>query len=180
MKKYQIIYADPPWNYTVFDSKHGGRGTKQYYQTMRAVDIFSLPVGAIADKNCALFLWATSAMLPEALYTIKAWGFIYKTIAFSWIKQNKKSGGYFFGMGSWTRQNTELVLLGIKGKLQRLDASISQILQYPLQQHSQKPSEVREKIVVLLGDLPRVELFARQKTEGWDVWGNEVESDIEL
>lgn len=178
MKKYQIIYADPPWNYTVFGSKHAG--PNQYYQTMRAVDIFNLPIQRIADKNSALFLWATSAMLPEALYTIKAWNFIYKTIAFSWIKQNKKSGSYFFGMGSWTRQNTELVLLGIKGKLRRADASISQILTVPLQEHSQKPDEIREKIVTLLGDLPRIELFARQKIPGWDVWGNEVESDIEL
>ncbi len=180
MKKYQIIYADPPWNYTVFDSKHGGRGTNQYYKTMRAVDIFDLPVPLLADENCALFLWATSAMLPEALYTIKAWGFTYKTIAFSWIKQNKKSAGYFFGMGSWTRQNTELVLLGMKGKMKRLDASISQILTVPLQEHSQKPNEAREGIVTLLGDLPRIELFARQKVEGWDCWGNEVDSDIDL
>ena len=180
VKKYQIIYADPPWNYTVFDSKHGGRGTSQYYQTMRAVDIFNLPIPVISDNNCALFLWATSAMLPEALYTVKAWGFTYKTIAFSWIKQNKKSGGYFFGMGSWTRQNTELVLLGVKGKPQRLDASISQIITVPLGAHSQKPVEVRNKIVELMGDLPRIELFARQKVDGWDCWGNEVDSDIEL
>lgn len=84
-------------------------------------------------------------------------------------------------MGYYTRSNSELCLLGIKGKpLDRLSHSISQILVAPVEKHSKKPAIVRDKIVQLFGDLPRIELFARQKTEGWDVWGNEVESDIVL
>lgn len=171
---FTVIYADPPWNYTIFDSKHGGRTENQYYKTMRAVDIFDLPVCDIAADNCALFLWATSPLLPEAIFTMKSWGFDYKGICFVWVKTNPKSGTPFFGMGQWTRANAEIVLLGIKGKPRRKDAGVSQIVSSPIGKHSEKPHEVREKIVQLMGDVPRIELFARKKFDGWTVWGNEV------
>lgn len=120
--------------------------------------------------------------LQEGLKVMKAWSFEYKTIAFCWVKTNPKSGTPFFGIGHYTASNCELVLVGMKkgGKLNRVSKSISQIDMSPRGEHSAKPPSIRNKIVKLCGDIPRIELFARQKTDGWDVWGNEVISDIEL
>ena len=102
------------------------------------------------------------------------WGFEYKTVAFTWAKTNKKSPGFFKGLGYWTRANPEMCLLATKGKPKRLSKSVRQLIISKLQQHSKKPDEIRNRIVELCGDIPRIELFARQKTQGWDVWGNEV------
>lgn len=118
--------------------------------------------------------------LNECFDVIKAWGFEYKTVAFTWVKRNKKSPSWFWGMGRWTRANGELCLMATKGKPKRISASVSQIIDTPIEAHSKKPDIVRTKIVELLGDLPRLELFAREKKEGWDVWGNEIENSIEL
>lgn len=181
MKKYQIIYAEPPWRYVVWSEKGGGRTAASHYDVMRFVDLLNLPVQNLADGNCILFLWATYPMLPEAFEVIKRWGFHYKTVAFTWVKRNKKSLGWFWGMGSWTRANPEICLLATRGKPKRQSASVHSIVDTPLMQHSRKPDEVvRGRILELCGDLPRIELFARRKVEGWDCWGNEVESDIEL
>ena len=173
--KYNIIYADPPWRY----SNKGGQGAaEKHYSTMDIVDICALPVADIAAEDSALFLWATFAMLPEALRVIYAWGFKYKTVAFVWLKQNHKAKTWFYGMGFWTRSNAEICLLATRGKPKRQDNGVHQLIISPLEAHSKKPGEAREKIVRLMGDLPRVELFARQATPGWDVWGNEVSSTI--
>jgi len=183
MKKYQIIYADPPWSYKVWseDKKNAQGCAKRYYQTMRIEDICKLPIQSIADKDCKLFLWATPPCLQEAIQVIKAWGFEYKTIAFCWVKTNPKSGTPFYGIGHWTASNCELVLAGmIKGGRLNRQGCVSQIDMSPRGLHSTKPTGIKDKIVKLCGEIPRIELFARQKTEGWDVWGNEVESDIDL
>jgi len=147
---------------------------------MQLSDICALPVGDIADKDCALFLWVTYPNLREAFAVIDAWGFEYKTVAFTWVKRNKKSSSFFVGMGHWTRANAELCLLATKGKPKRISKSVRQIIDTPIERHSKKPDVARERIVELLGDIPRIELFAREKTENWDVFGNEVESDIIL
>jgi len=99
-------------------------------------------------------------------------------LGFSWIKTNKRSGTPFFGIGYYTKSNCEVCLLGIKGRLPVISNKVSSVIISPRREHSRKPDIVREKIVELFGDLPRIELFARQSTPGWDVWGNEVESDI--
>jgi N6-adenosine-specific RNA methylase IME4 len=151
-----------------------------HYRGMSIDNICALPVCDLAADDCVLFLWATYPMLAESLRVIEAWGFTYKTIAFQWLKLNKRGSGHFFGLGRWTRGNTEPCLLATRGKPIRVSASVSQIIETPLRRHSEKPDEARIKIVELLGDLPRVELFARTKTPGWDVWGNEVESDLDL
>ena len=130
--------------------------------------------------NSAAALLMVFAMLPEALRLIKAWGFSFKTVAFVWLKQNRKSLTWFYGLGRWTRGNAEICLLATHGKPKRRSASVHQFIISPIEQHSKKPDVTREKIVELAGDLPRVELFARQKTPGWDVWGNEVECDLIL
>ena len=170
-KKYSIIYADPPWAY----ADKGCHGACQkHYHTLRQKDICALPVQDITEKDAVLFLWATYPMLQEALNVVVAWGFTYKSIAFQWIKLNKKNGKPFYGLGRWTRGNTEPCLLAVRGKPQRISKSVFQLIQTPIEGHSKKPAIVREKIIALLGDLPRIELFARQKITGWDCWGNEV------
>ena len=178
-KKYNIIYADPPWSYTNKGSETGKRGMAAYhYNTMEETEISNLPIQKICKENSILFLWATFPNIQKALNVIKSWGFIYKTAAFVWIKKNKKSDSLFWGMGAYTRANAEVCLLGISSKTKAKDLikthSIHQIIQSPIREHSRKPDEVRDKITELCGDLPRIELFARQQVEGWDCWGNEV------
>jgi N6-adenosine-specific RNA methylase IME4 len=180
MKKYQIIYADPPWSYKVWSKKGMGRSAESHYPTMNKIDIQNLPINKISDKNCILFLWVTAPCLIEGLELIDKWGFKYKTIGFTWVKKNKRQNTWFWGMGYWTRANSELCLIATKGMIKRISASVHQIIDTPIEEHSKKPAIVRNRIVELMGNLPRIELFARQKTEGWDVWGNEVISDIEL
>ncbi|MCU6761938.1 Transcriptional activator%2C adenine-specific DNA methyltransferase [uncultured Roseburia sp.] len=176
-KKYSIIYADPPWRY---EMKKGQGVAENHYSTMGIEEICSLPVQEICEKDCVLFLWVTFPQLPEAFKVIKAWGFCYKTVAFVWIKQNKSGNGYFFGLGYWTRSNAEICLLAVKGKPKRVSKKVFQLIVSPLQEHSRKPAEARERIVELMGDLPRIELFARQQSPGWDVWGNEVKSSLDM
>lgn len=179
MKKYQIIYADPPWQYSDRLPKGHG-GAEEHYETMSMVSLKNLPIKNITDTNCVLFLWTTFPFLPEALEIINSWGFAYKTNAFVWIKRNKSDCGFFFGLGRWTRGNGEPCLLAVKGKPKRINNAISSLVFDPLTKHSKKPDIVRNRIVQLMGNIPRIELFAREKTEGWDVWGNEVESDITI
>lgn len=170
-KKYDIIYADPPWRYN--DRRCNG-ACENHYETMKIKDICDLPVKNLCSDNCVMFLWTSYPMLQEAFKLIESWGFKYKTIGFQWIKQNKSGNGYFFGLGRWTRGNSECCLIATKGKPKRINNSVSQLIVSPIQSHSKKPDETREKIVELMGDLSRIELFARQSTKGWDVWGNEV------
>ena len=173
-KKYQIIYADPPWSFN-FQKRNGlsDEAKGRLYPTMKGQDIVDLPVSAIAADNAVLFLWVMNSELPLALDVIKGWGFTYKTVAFTWVKTTV-NGKYCFGGGNWTRSNPELCLLATKGKPKRISASVRELVVSERRQHSRKPDEIRQAIVELVGDLPRIELFARNKAEGWDVWGNEV------
>jgi len=181
VKKYQIIYADPPWTYPKTGGKTNSRGmAKQFYDTMGIDEICDLPIDNITDDNCILFLWTTYPQMPNALKVVEAWGFTYFGLGFEWIKRNPKTGKDAFGMGYWTRANPEPCLIAIKGKPKPVSHSVRQLLYAPLTKHSEKPSEARQRIVELCGELPRIELFARQKVDGWDSWGNEIESDIIL
>lgn len=178
-KKYSVIYADPPWSYK--DKCHAGkRGAEYKYPCMSVQDIGELPVSALADKDCILFLWVTFPMIAEGLKTIESWGFKYKTIAFNWIKQNKKADSLFWGMGNWTRSNSEICLLAVKGNPKRIVANVHSVIMSPIEGHSKKPDEARTRIVQLMGDLPRIELFARQTSDGWDAWGNEVPASVTM
>jgi len=172
-KKYSIIYADPPWSYRD-KALTGNRGAICKYPTQSKTWIDNLPVSKITNKDCVLFLWVTLPKLNECWQLIEKWGFEYKTVAFTWVKKNKKTDSWFWGMGRWTRSNAEVCLLATKGKPKRINAGIHSVIDAPIEEHSKKPDEVRDKIVSLVGDIPRIELFARQKTKGWDVWGNEV------
>lgn len=179
--KYKIIYADPPWTFKTYSDKGKDKSAENHYSCMTKEEIQNLPISDIADKDSVLLLWVTFPCLEEGLELIKKWGFKYKTCAFNWVKKNKKSDSWFWGLGYYTRSNSEICLLATRGKpLTRISKAVHQILDNRVMEHSKKPDVAREKIVQLFGDLPRVELFARQKTEGWDVFGNEVENSIEL
>lgn len=172
-KKYQVIYADPPWSYKD-KALVGNRGACCKYPVMESKDMYKFPIKDIADKDCVLFLWVTMPKLNECFDLIEKWGFEYKTCAFTWVKKNKKSDSWFMGMGRWTRANAEICLLATKGNPKRINAGVRSIIDTPIEEHSKKPNEVRERIVKLIGDVPRIELFARQEADGWDCWGNEV------
>ena len=178
-KKYNIIYADPPWEYKQSGSKKNSRGmAKQHYDTMPTDEICRLPIKEIKTDNAICFMWATFPNIDQALKVMQEWGFIYKTAAFVWVKKNKKTNSNFWGMGAYTRANAEVCLIGIskntKAKQSVKSNAVHQIVESPIEQHSKKPNEVRERIVQLCGDVPRIELFARQYADGWDCWGNEV------
>ena len=179
-KKYKVIYADPPWQYHAYTKKEGGRSAASHYPTMNLEDIKKLPIADLADKDCALFMWVTLPCLREGLSVLDVWGFQYKTIAFVWVKMNKKADSLFWGMGYWTRSNVEFCILATRGRPKRVSAGVHQVIMTHIEEHSKKPQEARLRIEKLMGDVPRIELFARQKSEGWDVWGNEVESDITM
>lgn len=181
-KKYQIIYADPPWSYRAWTAKGGHKSASAHYSVMDLKDICDLPIQKIANENCILFLWATYPNLPEAFEVVKSWGFQYKTVAFTWVKfySNWKP---VCGLGYWTRANAEICLLATKGEIKRINKSVYQAMLTQQQRHSQKPYETRDRIVRLMGDLPRIELFARPPKDklfrdtsydGWDLWGLEV------
>jgi len=185
-KKYDIIYCDPAWSYTD-KAKAGNRGAGCKYKVMTLDELKKLPVNNIAKQDSIMFMWVTYPKLIDGtcMDTMKAWGFIPKTCAFTWVKYYKNLKP-FMGMGRWTRANSELVILGTKGKPTRLSAGVRQlvetmgedyqpeIVQSIPEKHSKKPEIVRDRIIELCGDLPRIELFARQSAEGWDSWGNEL------
>ena len=174
-KKYKIIYANPPWQYRVYSKKGQGRSAENHYHTMNIKDIMALPVDKIADKDCILFLWITFPCLKEGIEVMERWGFKYKTCGFNWVKRNKKKNTFFMGLGFWTRSNSEVCLIGTKGQPKRVSKSVSQICDARIMEHSRKPAEIRERIVELCGELPRIELFARDKVKGWDSLGDEID-----
>jgi N6-adenosine-specific RNA methylase IME4 len=191
--KFQIIYADPPWLYFNDQSSEMGRGGSNYPK-LDLEELKKLPIADITDDDCALFLWATTPKIKEALECLEAWGFKYTTMPFVWVKTNKKCNksleeleeditngnqgfpkGLYSGMGYWTNSNIEYVLLGKKGKPHRIRKDIKQVVVAPLGRHSAKPPEVRNRIVDLMGDIPRVELFSRDIVSGWQFLGNELD-----
>lgn len=189
-KKYDIIYADPPWQYKVWSKKGAGRSAESHYQTQSPDFLKGMNINQLSNPDCVLLMWATFPCLEQALELGRTWGFTYKTVAFTWIKTNMNNNRIFVGMGYYTRANAEIVLLFTKGKtLVRHSRDVPQVLIAPRSRHSEKPDEIRKRIVRLFGDVSRVELFARQNPiacknenifEGWDVFGNEVDNSIEI
>ena len=170
---FNIVLADPPWCYK--DSANAGkRGAVHKYPVLSDEDLFALPVQNIAADNCLLFMWATFPKIQEALWCMAAWGFTYKTNAFTWVKRCN-NGAWFMGMGRWSRSNAEVCLLGVKGKPQRRSAGVNSVIEAPRLKHSAKPPIARDRMVQLAGDVPRVELFARETCPGWHSVGNEID-----
>jgi len=188
-KRYNIIYADPPWSYSKgvyqkFRPINNGkeRLITDFYDTMSFAELAAVPISNISEKDCALFMWFTYSHLEQALKLTKEWGFKYKTVAFVWLKLSC-NGKLLSNIGSWTMGNTEAVLFATKGNLlkHKKRNGIKQIVMPNTElrkrggnRHSQKPDEVYERIEQLFGDIPKIELFARQKRMGWDAWGNQV------
>ena len=178
-RQYTVIYADPPWSYSQGGTTKSSHGiAKQHYPTMTTEDICKLPVRKICGGGAAGFMWATFPNITEAVKVLEAWGFTYKTAAFVWIKKNRKNGGNFWGMGAYTRANAEVCLLGVSPGFRAKDRirshRVHQVIEAPFEGHSKKPDETRRRIVELLGDVPRLEMFARDRAPGWDAWGNEA------
>ena len=172
-KKYNIIYADPPWKYGGGKNKNFQGLAVDQYPTMKTKDICKLPIQKIAD-DAVLFMWTTFPQLEACFEVAKYWGFKYRTAAFTWVKLNKDKTP-FFGLGFWTRSNADICLIFTKGNYpRRVNNKVPSVILSQKERHSKKPNIARERIVELMGDLPRIELFARQSVEGWDCWGNEV------
>lgn len=177
--KYGAILADPPWRFEVWSGKGKARSADNHYSTMTADDIAALPIADLAGTDCTLFLWTCWPTLREAFEIVGGWGFTYKTCAFSWMKADPyrlfaDDATPFAGMGYWTRANTEPCLLATRGKPKRLNADVRQGIIAPRREHSRKPDGIHERIERLVAG-PYVELFARQRRPGWDVWGNQVD-----
>jgi N6-adenosine-specific RNA methylase IME4 len=186
---FKAIYADPPWH---FQSWAGGRkngdakpvftpGRAPDYSTMREAEIAALPVADLAAPDCVLFMWACWPILPQSLRMLEAWGFTYKTCAFSWMKANPRQIDMFredadvdMLLGYWTRANSEFCLLATRGKPKRLNADVRQGIIEPRREHSRKPDCVPTRIERLV-EGPYLELFARTQRPGWTVWGNQTD-----
>lgn len=177
-KKYQVIYADPPWS---FNSKKTGGSMKSgalaQYDTMSIEDLKAMPVEAITTDDAILIMWYVGSQPQEALDLAKAWGFTVKNMnGFVWDKLTVK-GNPVFGLGFYTRAGSESALIAIKGKAGNLiaDHSVRAVRKAKVGAHSQKPAVFRDDIVQMCGDVPRLEMFARQSAQGWDCFGNEVD-----
>ena len=182
-KKYQVIYADPPWSFN--SKKTGGSmtsGASAKYNTMSIGDLKAMPIESMLADNAILIMWYVSSQPQEALDLANAWGFTVKNInGFVWGKLTVKLMK-FFGMGFYTRAGTESALIAIKGKASNLivDHSVRAYRESVVGKHSKKPDEFRDDIVKMCGDVPRLEMFARQASDGWDVFGNEAPDSIEI
>ena len=169
---YGAILVDPPWSFLTRSDKGKDRSPEQHYDCMTLDEIKALPVKELAAKNCALFMWVIDTHLPMALDVIEAWGFTYKTRAFCWAKQNRKSEGFFVGMGYWTRANPEDCLFATVGAPKRQARDVRRLIVSPVREHSRKPDETLERVERLVPG-PYCELFSRTPRPGWDQTGNQ-------
>lgn len=181
--KYDVIYADPPWSYyndmSVSPDCTTIKGMRRPpYPVLSTKDIFKIPVNKISNDNCILFIWTTDYHLEKCMDVIRAWGFVYKTVGFVWAKKNRNGSQVSF-MGAYTKKSgCELCLIATKGKDAHrmvIKHNVNSFIEYPRQEHSKKPNIIRDRIVDLIGDRKRVELFARETFCGWDSWGNELQ-----
>ena len=180
--KYDVILADPPWSFKSWNANTGpkGRTAAKHYPVMDHADIANFPINDLAKENCALFLWVVWPSLPECMAVGEQWGFTYRTIAWLWAKARRSGFGFHFGLGYYTRANTEPCLLFVKGRMPVAVKDVMALIYSPVREHSRKPDEQYGKIERLYPNMDCVELFARQKREGWHSWGNEVKSDLRL
>jgi N6-adenosine-specific RNA methylase IME4 len=179
--QYDIIYADPPWHYNgkmQFDKS--GKGVDEIdlsksifisssafkYPTMPTRELMAIPVASVAKDDCLLFMWTTNPHLAQAIELGAAWGFDYKTVAFVWDKMVHNPGQY-------TLSNCELCLVFKRGRIPRPRGArnVQQLIRSPRRGHSRKPDEVRDAIKSMFPTQSRIELFARERSEGWDCWG---------
>lgn len=168
---YGAILADPPWRFRTWSETNQAKSASRHYRLMETRDIESLPVFDLAAPDCVLFLWAIDALLPAAISVGQKWGFVYKTVAFVWVKTSK-TGTYPIGTGYWTRANPELCLMFTRGHPRRISKSVRKLITAQRREHSRKPDECRASIEQLVPG-PYVEMFARSSRPGWDSWGHQ-------
>lgn len=180
-KKYNIIYADPPWEFS--NKKTGGSmisGADAKYPTMTLDQLKQLDVESLCDDDCVLVMWYVSSQPQEAIDLVKSWGFTIKNMnGFIWVKLTQMFL-QFFGMGFWTRAGAECAIIATRGKPKPANKSVRQVRLAVIGRHSEKPDEFRQDVVKLCGDVPRLEMFARCAPEGWDVFGNEAPNSIKI
>lgn len=171
-RRYNIILADPPWKYRT----PGWRGgTQPHYSIVSTTDLGKLPVLGLAAEDCVLLMWATWPKLEETQALIRSWGFTYKTVFMVWVKQNSNSDRLAIGTGCYTAANSEPLLLATRGHIVRYQQQTNFVSVYVGRRgtHSEKPPIIMDMIFDRFGDLPRMELFSRQRRRGWDAWGNQ-------
>ena len=182
-KKYDIIYLDPPWSYGRRMTGGNGKGKPIYdsgaaddhYPTMTIKELGVLQVGDLANDDCLMYMWVTGPFFAFGIDLMRQWGFEYKTVGFVWDKVKVNPGFY-------TMSRYEFCIIGKRGRIPkpRGARNVRQHISEKRTKHSAKPSDVRKRIEDMFPSQPKVELFAREKTPGWDVWGNEVDCDIQI
>ena len=184
---FEIVLADPPWAFKGYrPDLIGSRDVERHYPTMRLADIKALPVADLAARDSHLFLWTTGPFLEKAFEVIRAWGYRYSGIGFTWIKLKRSldphqlrllasaDGDFHVGMGYTTRKNTEVCLLARRGNARRVDKGVREVILAPVREHSRKPEEARDRIERYAGDVRRADLFSREPRPGWESWGNDI------
>ena len=174
-KKYQIVYADPPWDMRYVKGLKGGiHCFDMPYSTMSDEEIMALPIKDIIDKNSILFMWVIDSRIPKVKEIMESWGFRYITVGFIWNKKAETTNGYNAILSQYTRKSCEFCFIGRCGEKIVKNSNVDQFISESKKEHSKKPKVVRERILKMCGDISRIELFSRDRIEGWDCWGNEV------
>ncbi len=180
-KRYKLLYADPPWSFT--NKKTGGSmksGADAQYPTMTIDELKQLDVPALCDEDCLLVMWWVGSQPQEAIDLCQAWGFTVKNMnGFVWNKLTKTDKPYF-GMGFYTRAGSESAIIATRGRPKIVDHSVRAVISAQVTEHSRKPAEFRKAAHQLVGEVPRLEMFARGLYPGWDVFGNEAPGSIEI
>lgn len=170
---YGVILADPPWRFATYSNKGLSKSPQAHYGCMTLADIKALPVASLAAPDCACVMWATAPMLPLAIETLAAWGFVYKS-AGTWAKQSSTGAKWAFGTGYCYRSAAEFFLLGTRGKPTQLARNVRNLIVAPIREHSRKPDQMHDDLERAWPG-PRAELFSRQTRVGWSSWGNQVD-----
>jgi len=171
--KYGTIIADPPWLFKNYSEKGQGKGAAVQYNCVPTNALADLPVAHLAAPDCALFMWGTFPMMPDALALMKAWGFEYKSGG-PWAKQSSTGKKWAFGTGYIFRSAAEFFIVGTIGKPKVLSRSVRNLIVAPVREHSRKPNDLHRMAEQMYAG-PRCELFAREPRAGWDVWGNQTD-----
>jgi site-specific DNA-methyltransferase (adenine-specific) len=175
-KKYSVIYADPAWQTRYFKERKDGYLSRELpYGAMTDEQIKSLPVKEIIADDAILFLWVIDSKIPMINDFMRAWGFEYKCVGFVWAKKAKTTDGVNANFSSYTRRACEFCYIGTRGKYMVKKKNLDQFIYEPKREHSRKPDVIRQIITEMIGEVPRLEMFAREKHEGWDSWGNETD-----
>ena len=173
MFRYGAILADPPWYFRNYSARGEEKNPVAHYDCMDAGALAALPVSQLAAPDCALLMWATAPMLPDAINLMQAWGFTFKS-AGCWAKQSKTGEKWAFGTGYCFRSAAEFFLLGTIGRPAICSRSVRNLIVAPVREHSRKPEDQYHMAEQLFAG-PYLELFARQSRPGWDSWGNETD-----